>query len=68
MLPPSGCSCAGDHAEQGGLAHAVGTDDADDASLRQAEADILVQQPVAVGLAQAAASMTLSPRRGPGGM
>ena len=43
-----------DHAEQRGLAGAVGTDDADDAAGRQRERQIVHQQLVAVGLAHAA--------------
>ena len=43
---------AGDHAQQGRLAGAVGADDADDAAGRQAEAQVLDQQRLAVPLAQ----------------
>src|SRR6266545_2982635 len=39
-----------DHAEERGLARAVGADDADDAAARQAEAQVLDQEPVAVPL------------------
>src|ERR1700686_5189594 len=39
-----------DHAEECGLAGAIATDDADDAARRQAERQILDQQPVAIGL------------------
>ena len=41
------------HAEQGGFAGAVGTDDADDAALGQAEVEAVDQQPVTKALAQA---------------
>src|SRR6202158_2048104 len=43
---------AGDHAEQRGLASAVGADHADDAARRQFEAQVLDQQIVAVALGQ----------------
>ena len=60
-------SCAGEHAEQRRLAGAVGADDADDAGRRQRERQVLDEEPVAVALATgASASMTRSPRRGPG--
>ncbi len=45
-----GLLLAGDHAEQGGLAGAVGADHADDAAGRQHEVHLLVEQPVAVAL------------------
>ncbi len=44
---------ADDHAEHGGLACTVGTDDADDAALRQAEFDIFIEYVVAECLADA---------------
>ncbi len=44
---------ADNHAEHGGLARTVGTDDADDAALRQAELDIFIEDVVAEGLADA---------------
>src|SRR5579864_1663024 len=40
------------HAKQRGLAGAVGADDADDAAARQAEAQVVDQQPLAIALAQ----------------
>src|SRR5262249_14089802 len=43
---------AGQHAEQRGLAGTVRPDDADDAATRQAERQIVDQQPLAVALAQ----------------
>ena len=43
---------AGDHAEQGGLAGAVGADDADDAAGRQLERQLVDQQPVGEALRQ----------------
>ena len=66
--PLSRLFLAGDHAEEGGLAGAVGADDADDPAGRQVEGQPLEQQTVAVGLGHVVASMTTSPRRGPGGM
>jgi hypothetical protein len=63
-----GLLLAGDHAEQGGLAGAVGADDADDAAGRQAEGHVLEQQAVAVGLATPFGLDDDVPRRGPGGM
>ena len=57
------------HAEQRRLAGAVGADDADDAAGRQAEAQVLDQQLVAVALADTfLASITSSPRCLPGGI
>ena len=53
-VPPSGCSCPGDHPEQRRLAGAVRADHADDAAARQREVDVVHQQHVAVALAQAA--------------
>ncbi len=44
---------AGDDAKQGGLACAIGSDDADDAAFGKVEADVVVQHPIAIGLAQA---------------
>ena len=38
-VPASGCSCAGDHPEQRGLARAVGADDADDAGRAAGRSD-----------------------------
>src|SRR5215472_5599992 len=43
---------AHDHAEEGRLAGTVGADDADDAAGRQAEIEIVDQEPFAEGLAQ----------------
>ena len=51
-MPRVGLLLAGDHAEERGLAGAVGADDADDAAAREAEREVLDQQPVAVALAQ----------------
>ena len=45
---------AHEYLEQGGLAHAVGADDADDAALRHAEADMVEQQSVTEALGQVA--------------
>ena len=45
-----GLLLAGDHAEERGLARAVGADDAHDAAAREAEGEVLDQQPVAVAL------------------
>jgi hypothetical protein len=45
-----GLLLAGDHAEQGGLAGAVGADDADDAGRGQREAEVLDEEPVAEAL------------------
>src|SRR5262249_36442919 len=57
-LPDADCSgigflLAGDHAEQGGLAGAVGPDNADEAARRQFEMQVLDQEIAAVALAQA---------------
>ena len=52
-LPCIGLFLAGQHAEQRGLARAVGADDADNAAGRQLEGKIVDQQPVAIGLVQA---------------
>src|SRR3546814_789886 len=46
-----GLLLAGDHAEQRGLAGAVGADDADDGARRNLEAEVVDQQLVAEGLA-----------------
>ena len=43
---------ADDHAEERGLARAVGADDADDAAGRQAEVHFFEQEPIAVGLGE----------------
>ena len=51
--PPSGCSCAGDHPEERGLAGAVRADHADDAAARQAEREVLHQHAVVVALRHA---------------
>ena len=58
----------GDHPEQRRLAGAVRADHADDARRRQRERQVLEQQPVAEALRTPFASITTSPRRGPGGM
>ena len=51
------------------LPGAVGADHADDAARRQLEGQVVDQQPVAVApCARPVASITTSPRRGPGGM
>ena len=47
-----GLLAAGEHAEQGGLAGAVGADDTDDAAGRQLERQVIDQQAVAKTLAQ----------------
>src|SRR5215472_14851688 len=47
-----GLLLADDHAEERRLAGAVGADDADDAAGRQAEIEIVDQEPVTEGLAQ----------------
>ena len=47
-----GLLLADEHAEQRGLARAVGADDADDAAARQREREVVDEQPVAVALAQ----------------
>ena len=47
-----GLLLAGDHAEQRGLARAVGTDHAHDAAAGQLERQIVDEQPVAVALAE----------------
>ena len=66
--PRVGLLLAGDHPEERRLAGAVRPDHADDARRRQREAQVLEQQPVAEALRQPSASITTSPRRGPGGM
>ena len=48
-----GLFLARQHAEQGGLARAIGADDADNAAGRQLEGEVLDEQPVAIGLVQA---------------
>jgi hypothetical protein len=63
-----GLFLAGDHAEQRGLAGAVGADDADDAAGRQLEIQILDQQPVAIALGQAFGFDHVSPSRSATGM
>src|SRR6185295_868608 len=47
-----GLLLADDHAEQRGLARAVRADDADDAAPRQAEGEVIDEQPIAVALAE----------------
>ena len=47
-----GLFLARQHAEQRGLARAVGADDADDAAGRQLEVDVFIQQPVVIALGQ----------------
>jgi hypothetical protein len=54
-----GLLLAGDHAEQRGLAGAVGADDADDAARRQLEVEVVEQQLVAEALRAFLASMTV---------
>ncbi len=54
MVPESGCSPAGHHAEQGGFTRAVRTDDTDDSAFRYGEAQIVNQYAVAVRFAQIA--------------
>ncbi len=53
MVPASGFSAPRQHAEQRGLARAVRPDDSDDAARRQAEGEVVDQEPLAIGLAQA---------------
>ncbi len=52
QLAAVGLFLADDHAEQRGLAGAVGADDADDAARRQSEDEVLDQHAVAVALAE----------------
>ncbi len=52
MVPLSGFSWPGDHAEQRGLAGAVRPDDADDAARRQLEGEIVDQEVVAESLVE----------------
>ena len=52
IVPASGFSVAGQHAKERGLAGAVRADDADDGARRQAEREVVDQQPLAEGLAQ----------------
>ena len=68
-VPASGFSCADDHAEQRGLAGAVGADHADDAGGRQLERT--GRRSAACrrsALRRLSASITTLPSRGPGGM
>jgi hypothetical protein len=68
IVPESGFLLAGDHPEQRRLAGAVGADDADNAAGRQLERQIVDQQPVAIALRDAFASITWLPSRSPVGI
>jgi hypothetical protein len=57
-----------DHPEQGGLARAVGADDPDDATGRQRERQVVVQQPVAESLGDPVGLDDHRPSRGPSGI
>ena len=61
-----GLLLADDHAEQGGLAGAVGADDAHDAAGREEERQVVDEQPVAVALDHARRVDHLVAQAGPG--